>query len=76
MLYSLRLRGARATGPPPVKQSLTVAEVVFTATARAPCYLVSRSMTSMEMSRAMASIDNVEFMATPFSGGTTPEPTG
>jgi hypothetical protein len=55
-------------------KSLAVAEVVFAATARAPCYLVSRSMTSIEMSRAMASIDNAELMATPFSGGTTPEP--
>jgi hypothetical protein len=33
-------------------------------------------MTSMEMSNAMANTDNAEFMATPFSGGTTPEPSG
>jgi hypothetical protein len=33
-------------------------------------------MTSMEMSSAMANTDNAELMATPFSGGTTPEPSG
>ena len=80
MLYSLRLRGARVTGLPPVKgfltvtKSLTAAGAVFAPAARAHRYLVSRSMTSMEMSSVMASIDNAELMATPFSGGTTPEP--
>ena len=65
------------TGPPPVKRrSLTVAGVVFAATARAPCYLVSRSMTSNATSKVMASAYIASGIATPFSGGTTPELSG
>lgn len=59
-----------------LSKSLTAAEVVFAATARAHRYLVSRSMTSMEMSRAMAREMSAPFIVPPFSGGTTPEPTG
>jgi hypothetical protein len=71
-----RLRGARETGLPPVKKPLTVAEVVFAATARAPCYLVSRSMTSAEMSSAMASAVIAPNIGTSFLRGYDPGTSG
>jgi hypothetical protein len=57
-------------------KSLAVAGVVFAATARAPCYRVSRSMTSRAISRVIAKTPTASGIAPPFSGGTTPEPPG
>jgi hypothetical protein len=67
------LRGARATGPPPVNKSLTVAGAALASTARAPRHRVSRSMTNSATSRVMANVHIVSDIAPPFSGGTTPE---
>jgi hypothetical protein len=67
------LRGARATGPPPVKgKPLTVAGAVLAATARALRYLVSRSMTRTAMSRAMASTFNAPGICNSFLRGYDP----
>jgi hypothetical protein len=57
----------------PLKAPLTTAEAVVAAAIRALCYRISRSMTSMAISRAMASALIAFDIATSFLRGTAPE---